>query len=44
MNIYDDYLFPGASILKPITISAVNQYSKNKGLSIKRETFTFWYA
>ncbi|MFA0690593.1 tyrosine-type recombinase/integrase [Vibrio splendidus] len=26
MNIYDDYLFPGASLHKPLTISAANRY------------------
>ncbi|WP_407332989.1 tyrosine-type recombinase/integrase [Enterovibrio sp. 27052020O] len=26
MHIYDDYLFPGASLNKPITISAANRY------------------
>ncbi len=26
MNIYDDYLFPGASLHRPITISAANRY------------------
>ncbi|MDN3699163.1 site-specific integrase [Vibrio cortegadensis] len=26
MNIYDDYLFPGASLHKPITISGANRY------------------
>ncbi|WPC72975.1 tyrosine-type recombinase/integrase [Vibrio porteresiae] len=26
MNIYDDYLFPGSSLKKPLTISAANRY------------------
>ncbi|MBF4438481.1 integrase, partial [Vibrio anguillarum] len=30
MNIYDDYLFPGASLSKPITISAANRYIRRQ--------------
>ncbi|KGK17674.1 tyrosine-type recombinase/integrase [Vibrio navarrensis] len=30
MNIYDDYLFPGASLNKPITISAANRFIRRQ--------------
>lgn len=30
MNIYDDYLFPGSSLNKPITISAANRYIRRQ--------------
>ncbi|HFQ4959238.1 TPA: tyrosine-type recombinase/integrase [Vibrio vulnificus] len=30
MNIYEDYLFPGASLQKPLTISAANRYIRRQ--------------
>ncbi|EOG7750618.1 tyrosine-type recombinase/integrase [Vibrio cholerae] len=30
MNIYDDYLFPGASLKQPVTISAANRYIRRQ--------------
>ncbi|MCU8386677.1 site-specific integrase [Vibrio vulnificus] len=39
MNIYDDYLFPGASLNKPITISAANRFIRRQRQLL---TLTHW--